>query len=47
MAVFKSLLSNDIRNTKSVLNQLVDVVREDVSGSNSRKSYEVFVTSSF
>lgn len=47
MAVFKSLLSNDIKNTKSVLNQLVDIVREDVSGSNSRKSYEVFVTSSF
>ena len=47
MAVFKSLLSNDIRNTKSVLNQLVDIVREDISGSNSRKSYEVFVTSSF
>ena len=47
MAVFKSLLSNDVRNTKSILNQLVDIVREDVSGSNSRKSYEVFVTSSF
>ncbi len=47
MSVFKSLLSNDIRNTKSVLNQLVDIVREDISGSNSRKSYEVFVTSSF
>lgn len=46
MAVFKSLISNDIKNTKSVLNQLVDIVREDVSGSNSRKSYEVFVTSS-
>lgn len=29
-----------------MLNQLVDIVREDVSGSNSRKSYEVFVTSS-
>lgn len=47
MAVFKSLLSNDIKSSKSVLNQLVDIVREDVSGSNSRKSYEVFVTSSF
>jgi len=47
VAVFKSLLSNDIKNTKSALNQLVDIVREDVSGSNSRKSYEVFVTSSF
>lgn len=47
MAVFKSLLNNDIKNTKSILNQLVDIVREDVSGSNSRKSYEVFVTSSF
>ena len=46
MAVFKSLLSRDISNTKSVLNQLVDIVREDISGSNSRKSYEVFVTSS-
>jgi hypothetical protein len=47
VAVFKSLLSNDIKNTKSVLNQLVDIVREDISGSNSRKSYEVFVTSSY
>ena len=28
------------------MNQLVDIVREDISGSNSRKSYEVFVTSS-
>ena len=46
MAVFKSLLSNDVTNTKSILNQLVDIVREDISGSNSRKSYEVFVTSS-
>jgi len=46
VAVFKSLISNDIKNTKSILNQLVDIVREDVSGSNSRKSYEVFVTSS-
>lgn len=46
MAVFKSLLANDITQTKSILNQLVDIVREDISGSNSRKSYEVFVTSS-
>ncbi|MBG17556.1 MAG: hypothetical protein CMB77_04310 [Euryarchaeota archaeon] len=47
MAVFKSLLNNDVKTTKSILNQLVDIVREDVSGSNSRKSYEVFVTSSY
>ena len=46
MAVFKSLIGNDITQTTSVLNQLVDIVREDISGSNSRKSYEVFVTSS-
>jgi len=46
LAVFKSLIGNDITQTTSVLNQLVDIVREDISGSNSRKSYEVFVTSS-
>jgi len=46
LAVFKSLIGNDITQTRSILNQLVDIVREDISGSNSRKSYEVFVTSS-
>lgn len=46
MPVFKSVGPNDIKTTRSFLNQLVDVVQESVSGSSSRKSYEVFVTGS-
>lgn len=45
---FRTITSNDIRTTRSVLNQLVDFVEEDVSGSaiSTRKKYQVFVTSS-
>tara|TARA_X000001382_G_scaffold91100_1_gene65687 strand:+ start:4521 stop:5717 length:1197 start_codon:yes stop_codon:yes gene_type:complete len=46
MATFKTISSADIKTTKTVLNQLIDFVEEDVSGSASRKSYQVFVTSS-
>ena len=46
MATFKTISSADIKTTKTVLNQLIDFVEEDVSGSTSRKSYQVFVTSS-
>ena len=44
MATFKTISSADIKTTRSNLNQLIDFVEEDVSGSNTRKSYQVFVT---
>lgn len=44
MAIFKELDGNDVRTSKSFLNQLVDVVNSDISGSTTRKQYQVFVT---
>lgn len=44
MAVFKELSSDDVKTSKSFLNQLVDVVNTDISGSTTRKKYQVFVT---
>jgi len=44
MATYKTISSADIKTTKSVLNQLVDFIEEDVSGSSTRKTYQVFVT---
>ena len=41
---FKAISPEDIKVTKSVLNQLVDVIQEDVSGSSTRRAYQVFVT---
>ena len=48
MATFKTISSADIKTTRTTLNQLVDFVEEDVSGSDglTRKKYQVFVTSS-
>jgi hypothetical protein len=46
MATFKTISSADIKTTRSTLNQLIDFVEEDVSGSATRKKFEVFVTSS-
>ena len=48
MATFKTISSTDIKTTTSVLNQLVDFVEEDLSGSSTvtRKKFQVFVTSS-
>lgn len=46
MPVYKGIGPKDIRTARSYLNQLVDVVQESVSGSSSRKSYQVFVTGS-
>ena len=46
MSSFKTIFSDDIKTTTSLLNQLVDFVQEDVSGSNTRKKFQVFVTSS-
>ena len=44
MATFKTITAEDIQTTTSALNQLVDVVQDDISGSSSRKKYQVFVT---
>jgi hypothetical protein len=46
MPVYKGLGPKDIKTARSFLNQLVDVVQENVSGSATRKSYEVFVSGS-
>lgn len=42
----KLLAPDDIKTSTSYLNQLVDVVQEDISGSSTRRTYDVFVTSS-
>ena len=44
MATFKELSAQDIKTSRSYLNQLVDIIQSDISGSTSRKSYNVFVT---
>jgi len=46
MATFKEISSADIKTSRSALNQLVDVIQEDVSGSATRRAYQVFVTGS-
>ena len=44
MATFKTISSADIKTTRSSLNQLIDFVEEDISGSLTRKKFKVFVT---
>ena len=44
MATFKEISAADVKTSRSVLNQLVDVIQEDISGSATRRSYQVFVT---
>ena len=46
MATFKTISDGNIQTTRNVLNQLVDFVAEDVSGSATRKKFQVFVTGS-
>ena len=41
---FKRISPEDIKVRQSTLNQLVDVIQEDISGSATRKTYQVFVT---
>ena len=40
----KAFSQNDIQTAQSFLTQLVDVIQEDVSGSTTRRKYQVFVT---
>lgn len=44
MAVFKELTANDVKTSKTSLNQVIDVIQNDISGSSTRRSYQVFVT---
>jgi hypothetical protein len=44
MATFKEISAADIKTSRSVLNQLIDIIQEDISGSTTRKKYQVFVT---
>ena len=41
---FTQLDDDDKKSSRSILNQLVDVIQEDVSGSLTRREYQVFVT---
>lgn len=44
MAIFKEFSGEDVKTTTSFLNQLVDVLGADISGSSTRRTYQVFVT---
>lgn len=44
MATFKEFGAEDIKTSRSFLNQLVDIIQEDISGSVTRRKYQVFVT---
>jgi len=44
MATFHELVPGDIQTARSTLNQLIDVLQEDISGSTSRRKYQHFVT---
>lgn len=44
MATFKEITANDIKTSKSFLSQLIDFLQEDISGSSTRRKYQVFVT---
>ncbi len=44
MATYKELSSDDIRSSRAFLNQLIDVLQNDISGSSTRKAYQHFVT---
>lgn len=41
---FQALGTSDIKTARSFLNQLIDVLQEDISGSSSRRKYQHFVT---
>jgi len=44
MATFQQINPSDIQTARSFLNQLIDVLQEDISGSVSRRKYQHFVT---
>lgn len=44
MATFKEISSEDVKTQRSFLEQIVDVLQQSVSGSSTRRKYQVFVT---
>jgi len=44
VAIFKEFSSDDVKTNRSFLNQLVDILGSDISGSSTRRQYQVFVT---
>lgn len=46
MAIFKEFRASDVKSNRSFLNQLVDIVNDDISGSTTRKKTQVWVTGS-
>lgn len=44
MANFKEFSSEDIKDSRSYLNQLVDIINEDIVSPQTRKKYQVFVS---
>jgi hypothetical protein len=44
VATFKEISAADVKTSRSVLNQLVDVIQEDISGSATRRTYQMWVT---
>lgn len=44
MSVFKEISPGDVKSARSYLSQLIDCLQEDISGSESRRKYQVFVT---
>lgn len=44
MAIYKEISSADVKTQRSFLEQLVDVVQQSISGSSTRRKYQVFVT---
>lgn len=44
MATFKEFGAEDIKTSRSFLNQLVDIIQEDISGSATRRKYQVWVS---
>ena len=41
---FKRINTSDIKTRRTSLNQLIDIIQEDISGSTTRRAYQVFVT---
>lgn len=44
MPIFKEFSADKVKTAKSSLNQIIDVIQEDVSGTSTRRTYQVFVS---
>lgn len=44
MATFKEISASDVKSQRSFLEQLVDVIQQSISGSSTRRKYQVFIT---